>query len=146
MPRSITLPAPEYYTEAPKYYTSEGSEYYTTTYVVPAYYTAAPSYYTEASSLLHHQSGRVVHRRAQILHCNLRCPSLHHQGTGVLHHQDTGVHSGSFILRWTGMLHWCSSLLHHSLLYPSYYTEAASYYTEAALSNHVCCTALHSGS
>jgi hypothetical protein len=37
--------APAYHTEAPKYYTTKASEYYTTTYAAPAYYTEAPKYY-----------------------------------------------------------------------------------------------------
>jgi hypothetical protein len=49
-PRSISAASyitrePENYTEAPNYYVTKASEYYTTTYAAPAYYTEVPNYY-----------------------------------------------------------------------------------------------------
>jgi hypothetical protein len=66
------------------------------------YYSLA-SYYTE--DLTWH------HRSSQVLRYTLRCPSLHHAGTGVLHHAGTGVlhHAGTGVLHHAG-----TGILHHA--------------------------------
>jgi hypothetical protein len=123
-------------TEVFKYYTTKAPEFYTTTYADPSHYTdalnyySAPSYYTTKATeqdyaccpiLLHRgsswllQNGWVLHRSGKFL----LCPDLHNHNWGgqVLRSPDFLHQSCSFVLRWTKILHWCSSLLHHDLRY-----------------------------
>jgi hypothetical protein len=41
---TTTYATPSYYTEAPKYYATKAPEYYTTTHAAPTSYTEAPTY------------------------------------------------------------------------------------------------------
>jgi len=138
---SLITKDPEYYTEAPKYYTTKSPEYYT--YVAPAYTPRLPSItqflattpklqlitppkrlnIQRAAQILHHQGSRVLHHNLcfpEPLHRSpevLLCPKLHNYNWGgqVLRSPDL-LHS-SFVLRWTGILHRGSSLLHHNPRY-----------------------------
>jgi hypothetical protein len=120
---------PTYYTEAPKHYTTKAPEYYIETYAASSYYTEAPKYtlprVTSPSTILPSATTPRLHlitppkRSNSTPKCRRTAPqpTLHRP---ELHNHICGgkvlLHSVCFfLLRCTGVLHWCSSLLHHNL-------------------------------
>jgi hypothetical protein len=109
--QSCTTKAAEYYTEAPKYYTSKATECYT--HAASSYYTASPKYY----------SAQNPSTSPRFWMTTLRCPSSLHRGSQLLQHRITWV-VHDYVC--------CLNLLHRDskvLLCFSYYTEVPTYFT-----------------